>query len=136
MESERQAAAAQNDPQIAGPPETVEWIDGPAMLPAPEGGTDLTGALELASQAWPSEVLVISDGLPADEAGALKAAELIPGTISVLFVGSDDDQRGLEFLRRLAAVGGGIFARKDLSKHMEIGTELREMLALPPPIAL
>jgi Mg-chelatase subunit ChlD len=114
----------------------IDWLDGPEDLPEPMGGTDLTGALELAATVFPSEVIVISDGLPADEASALKAAELIPGTISVLFVGSDDDQRGLEFLRRLAAVGGGIFAKKDLGKHLEIGNEIREMLALPPPIAL
>jgi len=61
---------------------------------------------------------------------------LIPGTISVLFVGSDDDIRGADFMRRLALLGGGMYAQKDLAKNLQIGGELREMLALPAPIAL
>ncbi len=61
---------------------------------------------------------------------------MLPGTISVLFVGSDDDASGAEFMRRLAAVGGGMFAHRDLAKNLAIGGDLRGMLALPPPIAL
>jgi len=112
------------------------WVDGPQDLPEPGGGTDLRGAFETAAKLWPSEVIVISDGLPQDEAGALKAAQLVPGMISVLFVGSDDDQRGADFMQRLALIGGGQFARKDLGKNLSIGGELRSMLALPAPIAL
>jgi Mg-chelatase subunit ChlD len=113
-----------------------QWHESPDHLPEPHGGTDLAGALELAATVWPSEVIVISDGLPADEEAAIQAARMIPGTISVLFVGSDDDQRGLAFLRRLAAVGGGQFAHRDLAKNLSIAGEVRGMLALPPPIAL
>jgi Mg-chelatase subunit ChlD len=114
----------------------LNWIENPSHLPEPSGGTDLAGALDLAATVWPAEVIVISDGMPADEDAALRAAERIPGTISVLFVGSDDDQRGLVFLRRLAAVGGGQFAHRDLGKTIGIAGEIRSMLALPPPISL
>jgi len=114
----------------------IHWCDGPEDLPAPYGGTDLRLAFETAAKIWPSKVIVISDGLPQDEARALEAAKLIPGTISVLFVGSDKDTRGADFMRRLALIGGGMFARRDLAKNLSIGGELREMLALPAPIAL
>lgn len=112
------------------------WVDGPNDLPPVGGNTDLAAALTLAAGAWPSEVVVISDGLPQDEQGALDAAQMIPGTISVLFIGDEMDQRGADFMRRLALVGGGMFAHKDLGRSMAIEGTLRGMLALPAPIAL
>jgi hypothetical protein len=113
-----------------------EWIDGPSRLPSVGGGTDLAAALTMAALAWPSEVIVISDGLPRDEQAALDAAQTIPGTISVLFIGDEGDQQGADFMRRLAMVGGGMFAHKDLARSMSIEGSLRSMLALPAPIAL
>jgi Mg-chelatase subunit ChlD len=114
-----------------------EWVDGgPNALPPVGGNTDLAAALTLAAHVWPSEVIVISDGLPQDEQAALDAAQALPGTISVLFIGDEQDQRGADFMRRLALVGGGLFAHKDLAKSMSIEGSLRGMLALPAPIAL
>ena len=113
-----------------------EWIEGPNALPPTGGGTDLAAALKLAAGAWPSEVVVISDGLPRDEQEALDAAQTIPGTISVLFIGDEGDARGADFMRRLALVGGGMFAHKDLAKSMSIEGTIRGMLALPSPIPL
>lgn len=114
-----------------------EWIDGgPSALPPVGGNTDLAAALTLAQGVWPSEVIVISDGLPQDEEAALAAAQNLPGTISVLFIGDEMDQRGADFMRRLALVGGGMFAHKDLARSMAIEGTLRGMLALPAPIAL
>lgn len=113
-----------------------DWVEAPASLPEPFGGTNLAWALEKVAEVWPSEVVVISDGLPQDEEAALSAAERVPGVINVCFVGDDEDHRGAAFMRRLAAVGGGTMVHKDLAKNMSIGTELRSMLALAPPIAL
>ncbi len=113
-----------------------EWVEGPHALPAVGGGTDLAAALTLAAGAWPSEVIVISDGLPQDEQAALDAAQAIPGTISVLFIGDEGDHQGADFMRRLALVGGGMFAHKDLARSMAIEGTLRGMLSLPAPIAM
>lgn len=112
------------------------WIDGPAQLPGPEGGTYLADALDRAATVFPSEVIVISDGLPESEDRALEAAARLPGIINVVFVGGDDDMRGAEFMRRLARAGGGVMVHKDLAKNLSIEGDLRGMLALPPPIAL
>ena len=116
--------------------DVARWCDGPNDLPEVGGSTNLRRALELAAKVWPSEVIVISDGRPQDETGALDAASLIPGTVSVLFVGPDDDQIGADFMRRLAALGGGLFAHRDLARNLAIGDDLRKMLALPAPISL
>jgi Mg-chelatase subunit ChlD len=114
-----------------------EWIDGgPNALPPVGGNTDLAAALMLAAHVWPSEVIVISDGLPQDEGAALEAAQALPGTISVLFIGDEHDRAGADFMRRLALMGGGMFAHKDLAQSIAIEGTLRGMLALPAPIAL
>ena len=115
---------------------SLSWCDSPSDLPGAAGSTNLTGALDVAADVWPGEVLVISDGMPDNPASALEAAKKIPGTISVLFVGSDDDREGAEFLRKLALMGGGESCHKDLAKHSSLASELRSMLALPPPISL
>lgn len=116
---------------------SARWVSGgPNHLSAPNGSTNMTAALELSGSQWPSEVIVISDGIADDPVGALEAAARIPGTISVLFVGDDDDREGAEFMRRLARVGGGTMVHKDLAKNLSIGAEMRNMLSLPPPIAL
>lgn len=116
--------------------DNLAWCDAPDDLPGAGGSTNLTGALEAAAATWPGEVLVISDGQPNDQATAFRAATKVPGTISVLFIGSDDDREGIAFLRELALRGGGDFAHKDLAKHSSLGSELRSMLALPPPLAM
>lgn len=112
------------------------WIDGPGQLPHPEGGTWLHDALDRAGEVFPSEVIVISDGLPACERSALESAARLPGTVNVVFVGGDDDHRGADFMRRLARAGGGVMVHKDIAKNLSIEGDLRGMLALPPPIAL
>ena len=114
----------------------MHWCDGPSDLPNPMGGTNLKLAFETVAALWPSEVILVSDGRPQDEQGALDAAELIPGTISVLFVGDESDSTGADFMRCLAALGGGLFAHRDLAKNLAIDENLRAMLSLPAPIAL
>lgn len=72
------------------------------------GSTDLTGALRFIRLADTGDIrlIVISDGQPDDERGALAAAAQYRGRIDTVFVGPEGD-RGADFLRRLAAANGG-----------------------------
>lgn len=115
---------------------SCRWCDGPDDLPEPNGNTDLAAALEMAATVWPAEVVVISDGMPDSPDAAIEAAGLIPGTISVLFVGDDGDVLGATFMKQLAKVGGGKMVHRDIGKNLAIGGDLRGLLALDPPIAL
>jgi Mg-chelatase subunit ChlD len=113
------------------------WIcETPDNLPEPDGGTDMIAGFEHAAKFFPSETIVISDGRPNDESGTLNAASLLPGVISVLFVGNDEDTMGADFMQRLAHIGGGMYGHKDLAKHPSITGEIRTLLGLPSPIAL
>lgn len=114
----------------------ARWCDGPNDLPDAGGSTNLRQALEVAAKVSPAEVIVISDGRPQDTRGALEAALLIPGTISVSFVGPENDSIGANFMRELAILNGGRFAHRDLAKHRALEGALREMLALAAPIPL
>lgn len=87
-----------------------------AALPAPSGGTALDLALDLAATHRPARTLVISDGQPDSEAGALAAADRLTGAIDVIFCGSDSNVEALAFLMRLARVGGGRFVSTDLRR--------------------
>lgn len=117
--------------------DVASWVDGgPGDIPEPMGCTLLARALDLAGTVFPSECIVISDGLPQDGDEALRIAGLLPGTISVCFVGDEADYRGAEFMQKLARVGGGMYAHKDIGKNLSIEGSLRGMLALPGPIAL
>lgn len=108
------------------------WIESVDRLPAPDGSTRLAEALEQVAKAWPTSVLVISDGEPNDPDAAIAAASLIPGVIHTLFVG-DDDKRGVAFMSRLARAGGGNFAHRSLDRNVQIGDAVRSMLALDAP---
>lgn len=115
----------------------ARWVDGgPESIPEPRGCTLMAVALELAGTVFPSESIVISDGLPQDGDRALAVAAQLPGTISVCFVGDEQDYQGAEFMQRLARVGGGMYAHRDLARNRAIEGDLRKMLALPAPIAL
>lgn len=114
----------------------ARWITGPDQLPVPDGGTDLARALRLAGELFPSEVYVFSDGLPFNPEESLQEAARLPGVIHVMFIGSDSDLQGAEFMRRLAAAGGGVMVHRDLAKVAAIGGEVRRMLGLPAPIAV
>jgi len=110
-----------------------ETVDG---MPRPEGDTDLAAALLAAAERFPAKVVVLSDGVPNDELAALKAADAIPGVISCVFIGDDDDRAGMEFMRKLARVGGGEAIHRDLTKVASVKADVRAMLALDAPVAL
>lgn len=73
------------------------------------GGTDLTRALEFAKVADVADMrfIVISDGEPDDERGALNVASSFEGRIDCVFVGPEGEPFGRAFLNRLAKAKGG-----------------------------
>jgi Mg-chelatase subunit ChlD len=80
------------------------------ILPPPDGSTNLRAALRFAKVAdVPGiRVILISDGLPDDAAGALAVARTYTQRIDVIYVGHEDGT-GREFLARLAQAAGGTF---------------------------
>lgn len=86
---------------------TVRVIANPRKLPHPCGGTPLHDALLLAAKWKPRKTIVISDGLPDREDLALKAAELLTGSIDTIYCGPDSHP-AVEFLRSLSRETGGI----------------------------
>lgn len=73
------------------------------------GGTDLAKALKFAKVADVAgmQFILISDGQPDDENSALNVAKTYQNKISVIYVGSESNPMGREFLERLAAATGG-----------------------------
>lgn len=112
-------------------------IHGPEALPVPHGSTNLAGALELATTLHPAKVIVISDGRPDDEEGALAAADQIPGMIDVLYVGDDDNTEAIAFMKSLAMAGGGECVCNDIAKtRLALAAPISALLGLPAPMAL
>lgn len=111
-------------------------ISSPAELPAPHGGTRLENALREANKLHPSLIFVISDGEPNNRDQALEAAEESIAEINVLFVGSDGDDQSLDFMERLARVGGGKMRKKDIGRGGSMLEDMRDLMALPAPTAL
>lgn len=112
-------------------------VERPEKLPDPQMGTRLTEAFNHVAQFWPAEVILISDGLPEDQQGALDAASRLPGVINAIFVGPDSDRIGYEFMQKLAQANGGQAVHRDLHTAQSlIAPAIRSMLALPSPIAL
>lgn len=95
-------------------------------VPYFEGGTtNLDGALRFAKQydLPGTTFFVISDGQPDNEKAALDEAAKYEGIINTIFVGSEDDSFGRNFLYRLAQKKGGktVLAEKGeyLANHIE-----------------
>jgi hypothetical protein len=83
------------------------------------GSTNLAGALQHAERLKPIHLLVISDGTPDSEDLALKVAERIANgcIIDALFIGPETDRSGIDFMRRLAAVGRGRLVKYDIGRE-------------------
>jgi len=73
------------------------------------GSTNLARALEFAKVADVEGMrfIVISDGFPDSESLALDVARRYTNKIDTVFIGPADDTIGQDFLRQLAAAGGG-----------------------------
>jgi hypothetical protein len=98
------------------------------QLAEPSGATDLTDALQVVGQYFPSPLIVISDGLPTSALDPLATARGLSTAIIARFVGRDDDFKAIAFMRALAwcsADGVGDFA----AHHWERPAALRSDLA-------
>lgn len=77
--------------------------------PEPDGSTNLVAALKLAHK-WDRlgiAFVVLSDGYPDEPNEAIKQAKQFASPISTVHCGPEDDKKGRDFLRRLAAAAGG-----------------------------
>ena len=90
-------------------------------LPSPVGGTALHLALEEARDLQATDVLVISDGHPDDPRAALAVADRMAGVrIDIVYCGPETDEQGLEFMRRLARLGGAVHRHALPTRHVVI----------------
>lgn len=92
-------------------------LDSLQSIPEPDGATALHLAIESGYPFNPIHTLVVSDGMPDDKQQALRAAKKLTGTISTLYIGSDNDAVAIQFMRDLARQGCGTADVCDLSKH-------------------
>lgn len=106
----------------------------PADLPAPSGGTALELAISEASRHNPRASLVISDGEPTNPDAALAAAELLPGTIDVIYCGDESNREAVDFMRRLARLGCGQYAGHSWAHHgaPQLAATMRRLLLTGP----
>lgn len=87
------------------------WRYGQMLVPS--GGTNLALAFHQCNAA--QNILLICDGEPDDEQAALRAAECLSASISCFYVGRDNNNRAIEFLRKLSKTHGGIYEDCDIS---------------------
>lgn len=92
----------------------VSWSNDVIVCPTgvpirQNNGTDLATALRFLKQFdGVVDLIIISDGEPNDEVGALAEAKGFTSKIDVVYVGPDGDGgAGFRFMRQLAAAGGG-----------------------------
>lgn len=83
-------------------------------------GTNLAKALRFAKAADLDGMrfIVISDGQPDDEDGALRVAETYQNHIDVIYVGPERFPSGRDFLARLAAASGGRIVTADKAQSL------------------
>jgi hypothetical protein len=114
---------------------TPREIPAPASLPQPHGRTALHLALRAAKAYLPRHTLVVSDGWPDNEQAALEVATTLSGTIDVIYIGPDHDQKAIAFMRRLADVGHGRVHIHDIRRNAQARTALPGAIraALPAP---
>ena len=84
---------------------TCMWSD---IITEPGGGTNLASALTFCKQANAKHVIIVSDGQPDSREAALIAARNLGCKIDVFFVGPKYDTSAQDFMKKLAALSGGI----------------------------
>jgi hypothetical protein len=101
------------------------------LIPEPFGGTAMHLGLQQASFYSPSHTLVVSDGQPDCQKQAFKEAEMLPGTISTLYIGNDKDLNAVAFMSKLARVGCGRFEVcniHNLENQKKLGSVIKGLL--------
>jgi hypothetical protein len=77
-------------------------------IPEPSGSTALHYAIqEVATTYKPATTLVVCDGRPDSPEQALEAIRKLSGVINTLYIGPDNDQAAIDFMRKLARAGCG-----------------------------
>lgn len=72
----------------------------------PAGNTDMALAFRHLQSQKPEKVVMISDGCPNDEDGAIKEAVALHVPVNIVYIGEKGD-RGEAFMKRLAIITGG-----------------------------
>lgn len=96
-------------------------------IPNACGGTPLASAIDLAKQQGASHVIVISDGMPNDQRGALESAARFGGKIDVIFIGNKGEP-GEQFLKQLSESTGGTEFHGDLTAPKELADKIAGLL--------
>jgi hypothetical protein len=108
-----------------------------AGLPETMGGTNLAKALRTLQAEHPSHVVVISDGEPQDERGALNAAMMLSCKISTIYCGDEANSQAIAFLNKLRLCSrGGQIGRSNvtsLAAPEETAKQIEQVLRLEGP---
>lgn len=96
-------------------------------LPRIGGGTKVAPAIRLAASTRPNQMIVLSDGEPADPDRAIDAARCFGGRIDTIYIGPKGGI-GQEFLQRLASAASGKFLACGSFARGEIADKVRLML--------
>jgi hypothetical protein len=121
----RNVVAALPPVPMIGFSDRAGYLDG--YVPEPQGGTNLTAAIELAASRGVQHIGIISDGIPDSKAGALKAAQRFGGQIDVFYVG-DPGGPGELFLMDLASRSNGRYQGFDLGKPKALTAAIKGLL--------
>ena len=108
---------------------------GRISLPSPSGGTALHLALDYVADLtpMPTRLFVLSDGVPDWPDNALDVARrrIHPMPIEAFYIGPDEDERALRFMRDLASCGGpgSSWGHYDLKQPELIAEDIRLRIA-------
>jgi len=101
-------------------------------IPNPNGGTNMADAFEHLLSSHPKEVVLISDGLPDSQEGALSAARSLACPINVIYIGPGGDE-GEAFMERLAAETSGKQVTADTRLYEDFSRKLTNSVRLMLP---
>lgn len=99
-----------------------------AAMPAPDGGTPLGKALELAKKYKPRKTIIVSDGCPDSEEHARTAATKLTGIIDAIYCGPDQHP-AVKFLQSLCQDCAGV--QVSWNGYSEIGSHIRGLIGAP-----